>query len=142
MPRYCFFLQSSRCDSNERSCLKITKLYDELLLLYNFIFCCYFTKEISLPSLLFKNVYFLLNSPPFHQGVTESAEQLYSNEKANKDLLQSKAAGKQFAVVEIYSPILPSKYYISQQRILVELYWKVCGRAVFRNTTYLNMLVF
>lgn len=54
-------------------------------------------------SLLLKKFYFLLNYTPSHQSVTKSTGQLYSNEKTNKDLLQSKAEGKQFVVVKIYS---------------------------------------
>ena len=51
----------------------ITCFYFYIILLI-FLVVVYFTKEISLSSLLFKNVYFLLNSPPFHQGVTESTD--------------------------------------------------------------------
>ena len=38
MLRYCFFLQSFRYVSNEKSCLKTTGLYDGLLLLSSFTF--------------------------------------------------------------------------------------------------------
>ena len=42
MFRYCLFLQSSRHVSNEQSCLKITGLYHDLLLLFSLFQCVYF----------------------------------------------------------------------------------------------------
>ena len=48
MPRYCFFfLQSSRYVSNEQSCLKITGLYDDLLLLSSLFHFFYFIFSTS-----------------------------------------------------------------------------------------------
>ena len=47
MPRNCFFLQNSRCDSNKQPCLKTTGLYNDLLLL----------------SSLFHLFYFVVNAP-------------------------------------------------------------------------------
>ena len=42
MFRYCLFLQSSRHVSNEQSCLKITGLYHDLLLLTSLLHFFYF----------------------------------------------------------------------------------------------------
>ena len=42
MPRNCFFLQSSRCDSNKQPCLKTTGIYDDLLLLSSLFHLFYF----------------------------------------------------------------------------------------------------
>ena len=59
MPRYYFFLQSSRYVSNEQSCLKTSTLYDDF-----YFYLVYFTSSISKSVLLFHSACFPI-SPSF-----------------------------------------------------------------------------
>ena len=59
MPRYYFFLQSSRCVSIEQSCLKTSTLYDDF-----YFYLVYFTSSISKSVLLFHSACFPI-SPSF-----------------------------------------------------------------------------
>ena len=59
MPWYYFFLQSSRCVSNEQSCLKTSTLYDDF-----YFYLVYFTSSISKSVLLFHSACFPI-SPSF-----------------------------------------------------------------------------
>ena len=48
MCRYCFFLQSSRCVSNEQPCLETTVLYDDPLFLSSLFYFFYFIFSASI----------------------------------------------------------------------------------------------